>query len=77
MLTVKAVGVHQQHLDKAGLMKGEVEAAAEAGEEGSGVLEEAELSAVDRLALGGGFVHFIGIIADDLIELDASEEVLV
>ena len=34
VLTVKAVRVHEQHLDEAGLMEGEVQAAAEAGQEG-------------------------------------------
>ena len=57
-------------------MEGEAEAAAEAGEEGGGVLEEAELAVVLG-ALGGVFVDLVGVVADDLAEFDAAEEVLV
>ena len=40
------------------------------------MLEEAEF-AFFRGALGGGLVDLVGVVADDLAELDASEEVLV
>ena len=76
VLAIEAVGVHEQHLDEARFVEGEVKAAAEAGEEGGGVLEEAELAVVGG-SLGGGLVDLVRLVADDLGELDAGEEVLV
>src|SRR5215469_89011 len=73
VLTVKVVGVHQHHLDKATFFERQVEASAEAGKKRRGVPEEAEFAAV-LSALGDGLVDLVRIASDDLAELDAAEE---
>jgi len=72
VLPVKVVGVHEDHLDKAGLMEVELQAAAEACEERRRLLEEAQLAAV-----GVALVDLIGAVANDLAELHAAQEVLI
>src|ERR1700682_268906 len=76
VLAIEVIGVHEQHLDEALLMEGQLQTAAEAGEEGGGVLDKAELAIVPG-ALGGGVVDLISVIIDDLAELHATQEVLV
>ncbi len=76
VLLVEVVGVHEDHLDEAGFVEVEMEAAAKAGDVGHRVLEEAELAVVAG-ALRGGLVDLVGLVADDLVELDACEVVLV
>ncbi len=73
VLFIEAVRVHQQHLDETGFVEGEVKAAAQSAEEGGGVFEEATF----RGSLGGCGVGGVGVVADDLAELDAAEEVLI
>src|SRR5882757_9010351 len=75
VLPVEVVGVHQQHLDKAGFVEGEVQASAEAADSGQGMLEESHL--VAAAALRGLLVDRVGLVIDDALEIDAAEEVLV
>src|SRR6201999_1580769 len=44
VLPVEVVGIHQQHLNEAGLVEGKVQAAPEAADVGSRVLEESKLA---------------------------------
>ncbi len=73
VLPVEVVRVHEDHLDEAGFVEVEVEAAAKTGDVGHRVLEEAELAVVAG-ALRGGLVDLVGLVADDLVELDAGED---
>ena len=74
VLAVEAVRVHQDHLHEAGLTEGEAQAAGDAVEGAEGVLEEAQFA-----LLGGevAFVILVGVVVDDLAEVDARQEVLI
>lgn len=72
VLTIEIPRVHQQHLDKTGLIEVEMQAAAQACNERSRLLEEANLLARSR-----GLVDVVRLVADDLVEVDATKEVLV
>src|SRR5580692_8018703 len=75
VLPVEVVGVHQQHLNEAGLVEGEVQAATKTSDIGGRVLEEAELAA--SCARRRILVDRVGVVVDDAFEVDAAKEVLV
>ena len=74
VLPIEAVRVHQDHLDEAGLMEGETEARGDAAEGREGVLEEGQFA---LLRLEVALVILVGVIVDDLAEVDAGQVVLV
>src|ERR1700723_3450308 len=75
VLPVEVVGVHQQHLNEAGLVEGEVQAATKTSDIGGRVLEEAKLAA--SCARRRILVDRVGVVVDDAFEVDAAKEVLV
>ena len=76
VLLIEVVGVHEDHLDEAGFVEVEVESTTESSDVGQRILKESQLTVVAS-ALRGRLIYLVGLVADDLVELDACEMMLV